>query len=823
MTVMADEILVRRRVRVSGLVQGVGFRPFVHQLATAMGLSGFVGNDSAGVFAEVEGPVETVDRFLVQLAVGPPMAVIDSIDSTQVARRAGSGFTIIESRCGGRPATVVAPDTAVCDDCLTELFDPADRRYRYPFITCTNCGPRFTITTALPYDRPTTTMAGFELCTDCMAQYTDPADRRFHAQPLACAECGPRLWIEGPDGRSGSDVSTADGRVAYGRVEESDAAIVAAQRKLAAGAIVAIKGVGGYHLACDARSDRAVERLRFRKHRPDRPLAVMARDLGVVEQLALVDDSEAELLVSPARPIVLLRARPGNGLARGVAPGSPRLGVMLPYAPLHHLLFAPVPGRDGPVPDVVVMTSGNLSDEPICYDDADATERLGEIADAFMVHDRPIHVPCDDSVVRVVDGECMPIRRSRGYAPMPIRLPVPVAATPVAGTPVVGAGDAGSLVEDGPAGILAVGAELKNTFCVARGHDAWLSQHIGDMGSMATLLAFERSVAQFLDLYGIEPAAIATDLHPSYSTTAWAERSAVGELQGVQHHHAHLAALLAEHGVALDAEVIGVVFDGTGYGADGTIWGGEVLVGGYTDVRRSAHLKTVPLAGGDATIRRPYRSALSHLYCAGVEWEPTLPCVRAAKAGECDLLAQQFVQRVQCIPSSSMGRLFDAVASLLDVRHVVSYEAQAAVELEELAASAGPVDDRYRFAFDGTVFDAAPVLAAIVADRRDGVRAPVIAAAFHAAVAAAVVEVAVAERNRSGCDVVGLTGGTFQNAVLLSATRRRLERNGFSVLIHRRVPSNDGGLALGQAAIVAARAARAATFGAASTRNGGHG
>jgi hydrogenase maturation protein HypF len=760
--------LVRLRVRVAGLVQGVGFRPHVHRLATAAGLSGFVGNDGAGVFAEVEGPRAAVDGFLVRLVgEAPPLARPDRVEAVEVPCRGGAGFAIVESRDGAGVATYVAPDAAVCDDCLAELFDPADRRHRYPFITCANCGPRFTITTALPYDRPSTTMAGFELCPACAADYGDPADRRFHAQPLACAACGPDLWLEGADGA----------------VAGSDAAIAAAQRLLAGGAVVAVKGLGGYHLACDARSDAAVDLLRRRKRRPDKPFAIMVPDLDACRALAEVDEAEAALLASPARPIVLVRSRRGATVSAAVAPDTPRLGVMLPYAPLHHLLFAPVPGDGAPVPGALVMTSGNLTDEPICFEDGDARDRLGGLADAFLVHDRPIHVPCDDSVMRVVGGAPLPLRRSRGYAPLPVRLPA-----------------------DAPA-VLAVGGELKNTFCLARGHDAWLGQHIGDMGSVASLAAFERSTAQLRSLYGVEPAVVAADLHPGYHTTAWAERSGPGPVRRVQHHHAHLAALLAEHGEPVDAEVIGVVFDGTGYGADGTIWGGEILVGGYAAVERAGHLQPVPLPGGDAAVRRPYRSALSHLWSAGIDWRADLPPVAAAGPDELRVLARQLERGVGCVATSSAGRLVDAIASLLDVRHTVTYQAQAAMALEELAVAGAAEPASYRFAVRGGEIDPRPVLAAVVGDRRTGVPAAAIAAGFHAALAQAVAEVAAAARVGTGATTVGLTGGVFQNAVLATGARARLEDRGFRVLTHSLVPPNDGGIALGQVAVVAARAA----------------
>ncbi len=490
MTPLATERPVRHRLRVTGVVQGVGFRPHVYRLATDLGLSGFVGNDSEGVFAELEGPAGAVERFEARLVTeAPPLAEVEQVEALPVGVRSEPGFRIVASRRARRSATLLPPDVAVCDDCLAELFDPGDRRYRYPFINCTNCGPRFTITLRLPYDRPHTTMAGFSLCAACAAQYADPADRRFHAQPLACPACGPRLWFEGPDGSV---------------VEGTDPALAAAQEALTAGAIVAVKGVGGYHLACDATDPRAVEQLRERKHRPHKPLAVMVPDRATAGALGDVDDTAAALLTSPQRPIVLVGWRARDRLADAVAPGSPLLGLLLPYSPLHHLLFAPVPGRPAPVPGPLVMTSGNLADEPICFDDVEARARLGAIADAWLVHDRPIHMPCDDSVVRIDRGRELPIRRARGFAPLPVRLPF--------------ASD----------DLLATGGELKNTFCLASGRHAWVSQHLGDMGSLETLTAFERSVRLFTECYEVSPEAWAADAHPGYQVRRWAEEHAVG-------------------------------------------------------------------------------------------------------------------------------------------------------------------------------------------------------------------------------------------------------------------------------------------------------
>ncbi|HEX3538875.1 MAG TPA: carbamoyltransferase HypF [Acidimicrobiales bacterium] len=756
----------RTRIRVSGVVQGVGYRPFVHRLATESGLAGHVGNDTDGVFVEVEGAPAAVEAFAERLRRdAPPLARVDTVQATSIPTVGEAGFRIVDSRTGTAVRTFVAPDAALCDDCLRELFDPQDRRFRYPFITCTNCGPRFTITIRLPYDRPNTTMASFTLCPACAAQYHDPADRRFHAQPLACADCGPRLWLES----------------AEGRIDGTDAAVAGAQDALHAGQIVAVKGLGGFHIACDAGRDEPVALLRRRKGRADKPFAVMVRDLDVARSLAVIDDDEAALLLSPQHPIVLLAVRPGSPLSPLVAPGNPMIGIMLPYAPLHFLLFNPVPGVAGPpVPDVLVMTSGNITDEPICYQDDDARRRLGALADCWLLHDRPIHVPCDDSVVQMVDGVELPVRRSRGYAPLPLRLPFPVAP------------------------VLAVGGELKNTFCLASGTDAWMSQHIGDMGSPDTLAAFERSTAQFRAIYRIAPDHLAADLHPGYHTRNWAEDHATGALSLVQHHHAHVAAVMAEHGVAADEQVIGFAFDGTGYGPDGAIWGGEVLVAGYRAYDRVAHLGYVPLPGGDATIKRPSRAALAHLWAAGIDWDPDLAPVQATDAAERVALRRQLERDFQCVPTSSMGRLFDAVSSLLGVRHRVSYEAQAAIELETMAAGFLDQARPYSFVVADGVIPAAPVLRAIVADLRAGVPAGAVAAGFHRAVADLVGRLATAAGERRGIRRAALSGGVFQNVLLLRLARRELEARGFTVLSHRIVPPNDGGLALGQAVVASA-------------------
>ncbi|MFD9574333.1 carbamoyltransferase HypF [Streptomyces sp. NPDC059982] len=767
----------RRRVTVRGVVQGVGFRPYVYTRATGLGLAGHVTNTPDGVVAEVEGAPAAVSQFCERLAAdAPPLAVVDAVDHQRVAPVGGAGFTIIASRTGGSGRTLVSPDVATCADCLAELADPADRRHRHPFITCTHCGPRFTIVTGLPYDRAHTTMARFPMCPDCAREYADPADRRFHAQPVACPACGPRLRLLA--GRPPREVACAD-------------PVAEARALLAAGAVLAVKGLGGYHLACDAGRPEAVAELRRRKDRGAKPFALMARGLADVEELARVGAEERQLLTGGVRPIVLLRRRPDGDPLPGVAPGSPDLGVMLPYTPVHHLLL----GREGDPqgPRLLVMTSGNLSGEPIVTDDAEALERLAGLADAWLTHDRPIHVPCDDSVVRVCDGDTLVLRRSRGYAPLPLALPLPVPPS------------------------LAVGGDLKNAFCLGEGRRAWLSAHVGDMDDLATRYAFERAQEQLESITGVAPARLAADRHPGYRSGRWAREHADGRpLVLVQHHHAHIASALAEHGLDGTRRVIGVAFDGTGYGDDGAVWGGEVLLADYAGYARFAHLAYVPLPGGDAAVRRPYRMALAHLWAAGLEWAPDLPCTQACPPGELRILRTQLERGLNCVPTSSMGRLFDAVSALAGVCGHAGYEAQAAIELEGAAAGAtGAGRDAaagYAFALrvppagvaGPVTADPAPVLASVVADVRAGTGRPVIAARFHAAVADLVVTLCGLARDRHGLDTVALTGGVFANTLLSSACARLLRARGFTVLRHRAVPPGDGGLALGQLMVAAA-------------------
>ncbi|MER6362738.1 carbamoyltransferase HypF [Kitasatospora sp. NPDC001527] len=755
----------RRRVAVSGLVQGVGFRPFVFALATELGLAGTVTNTGEGVLAEVEGPPEAVEAFCRRVrGDAPPLALVAAVDHAPLPPTGARGFAITPSRDDGPRRTLVPPDTATCADCLAELADPADRRHRHPFISCTNCGPRHTIVTGLPYDRANTTMAGFPLCPDCDREYTDPADRRFHAQPVCCHACGPRLTLTVP-GRPDT---------------EREAALDGARRLLREGAVLAVKGLGGYHLACDAYNERSVTRLRLRKRRGAKPFALMARDLAEITALAAPGPVELELLTGPARPIVLLRRTgPAPAALEAVAPGSPDLGLMLPYTPLHHLLLAP------PGPGLLVMTSANLSGEPIVTDDGEALERLAPLVDGWLTHDRPIHVPCEDSVLRVVDGEQLPLRRSRGYVPLPLPLPVPVR----------------------PA--LAAGGDLKNTLALADGGYAWLSGHLGDMDDLATLGAFDRAAAQLGAVTGVRPELLVVDRHPGYRSARHARRTVpAAERRTVQHHHAHVASAMAEHGLDGRRPVIGVAFDGTGYGDDGAVWGGEVLLADYDGYRRFGRLAYVPLPGGDAAVRRPYRMALAHLWAAGLPWTPGLPAVRACPEGEREVLRRQLERSLYCVPTSSMGRLFDALSALAGVCALARYEAQAAVELEAAALAHGPADG-YAFALrreEGVlVGDPAPVLAAAVEELAAGAPAGLLAARFHAAVAGLVRALCRAAREEHGLETVALTGGVFANALLTTACGRGLRADGFTVLRHRRVPPNDGGLALGQL-MVAARA-----------------
>jgi len=759
----------RLRVRVHGVVQGVGFRPFVYTTAAALGLAGCVRNDSSGAVIEVEGDDGNIDEFLTRLRDHPPpLAVLETVETARIPIVGGTGFAITDTSRTDGGRTLTSPDVAMCADCAAEQRDPVNRRYRHAFVNCTNCGPRFTIIGSVPYDRASTTMAAFAMCSDCAREYDDPADRRFHAQPICCLNCGPTLTY-----RDGS-----------GRTSEGESGLRAARRLLRDGGVLAVKGIGGYHLASDAGNERAVAELRRRKRRGDKPFAVMVPDLATARSIAVVAEPSARMLSGPQRPIVLLPRLPGGPVAEAVAPHNPDLGVMLAYAPLHTLLFG-LPG-DEPGPAVLVMTSGNLAGEPISFTDDDALARLSHLADAWLMHDRAILVPCDDSVMRVVFiGEAdshdeaieLPIRRSRGYAPLPIALPVPVPPT------------------------LAVGGDLKNTMAVADGKYAWLSQHIGDMDDLATLSAFDSAQQHLQELTSVAPQILVADAHPRYRSTGWASRNAAGRVvRTVQHHHAHIAAVMAEHGLDGSGQVLGFAFDGTGYGPDGAVWGGEVLLANYKGFQRLAQLSYVPLAGGDVSVRRPYRMALAHLWAAGISWESDLQPVSACPRDERGSLRSQLETGFGCAPTSSMGRLFDAVSSLAGVRQVVAYEAQAAIELEGLSRDVDPGAGAYTFDIDGSgetaLIDPAAVLDAVVRDKRAGVSAGVIGARFHRAVADLIIDLASEIGGTS--QTVALSGGVFQNGLLLELTLKGLHARGIRVITHRWVPPNDGGIALGQ-------------------------
>jgi hydrogenase maturation protein HypF len=744
----------RRAITVSGIVQGVGFRPFVFGLAKRYEISGFARNDGGRLIVEAEGRPDILDDFAAAIAKeAPPLARIDAISSRTLAVQDSTSFTIHESSSADAPDVFISPDVATCGDCLRELFDPADRRFRYPFINCTNCGPRLTIVTGAPYDRARTTMASFTMCDACRAEYESAGDRRFHAQPIACPECGPQLELRDENG---------DLLCGHDGLADFATAILDGQ-------IGALKGLGGFHLVCDATNEQSVQRLRVLKHREEKPFALMFADVRAVGAYCALSDSERALLESSARPIVLLQRKEDARVAEAVAPGNPHLGVMLAYTPLHHLLMEAV---DRPL----VMTSGNRSDEPIAHENEAALERLRGIADVFLLHDRAIHVRCDDSVTRVVAGKELPIRRSRGYAPQPVKIP---------------------LVS--PAPILATGGQLKGTFALARESHVFLSHHLGDLDHHQAYIAFERDIGLYRELFQLEPACIAHDLHPDHASTRFAQSTGL-PLIAVQHHHAHMASCMAENGVL--EPTIGVTFDGLGYGPDGSVWGGEFLVGDYAGFRRAAHLRCVGMPGGDQATREPWRMALAHLRDADVQcrtFESRIP------APEMRVVRQMLDRGVNTPLTSSAGRLFDAVASLAGVRDRVAYEGQAAMELEWLATGADE-SGAYPFAVEtnGSV-DTRPMIAAIVDDVHASTDKRVIALRFHSTLVTIIAAVCARIRQETQITSVAVSGGVFMNALLTGEVLARLQADGFRVYRHRLVPPNDAGLSLGQAAIAAAR------------------
>lgn len=759
----------RRAVAVRGIVQGVGFRPFIYALARQHQLAGLVRNDAQGVHVEVEGQPRNLEKFLAGIREeAPPLAVVEAITWQPIETRGDSDFRIEQSQTGMQRHALISPDVTLCRECLAELFEPGNRRYRYPFINCTNCGPRFTITRAVPYDRPTTTMAGFAMCAPCRQEYDDPANRRFHAQPNACATCGPRVALLD---RYGTDVS-----------EQTGDAIAQAATLLRDGAILAVKGLGGYHLACDPFSQGAVRALRTRKARQDKPFAIMARDLDQIRTLCCTTPEEESLLTSPARPIVLLQ-RLGDSkdvprLSPDVAPRQSAIGVMLAYTPLHHLLL-----HDSGTP--LVMTSANRSDEPIAYRDEDVFAHLGGIADYFLIHDRPIHLRCDDSVARVIDRQPSLIRRARGYAPAPLTV------TPRCGVHT-----------------LACGGELKSTFCLGKDQHAFISQHIGDLENYETLSSYRDGIEHYCRLFDINPKLVAYDLHPEYLSTKYAhelEETGMAAI-GIQHHHAHVVSCLADNQRPPEEGVIGVALDGTGYGTDGAIWGGEFFEGSiHLGFTRRAHLNGVHMPGGTAAIREPWRMAVAHLLALyGEEAVLGLPLAVVQRSGERNvhLMAQLIRSELNAPLTSSAGRLFDAVGALLDVpgsQHI-SYEGQAAIELE--MAARGQTSRAYPFALRetslGWVVETGEIIAGVVRDLQQGHGAEEIAARFHSTMAEVVVEGCRHIRRAGGVGSVVLSGGTFQNMLLLNQVIDRLRAENFRVYFHRRVPTNDGGVSFGQ-------------------------
>ena len=746
----------RAEIAITGIVQGIGFRPFIYNLAKKYLIRGWVLNNEKGVFIDAESEDGNLDRFIQDIpALAPPLARIESFYVKYLEPLGYTTFEIKKSEEAEDKFVLISPDVATCDQCLLELFSPQNFRYRYPFINCTLCGPRFTIIKDIPYDRHKTTMAPFTMCPVCQGEYENPADRRFHAQPNACSACGPLLRLE--DGK---------GEEVLGDPIEKTLDL------LGRGFIVAIKGLGGFHLACDARNNNAVSSLRSRKFREDKPFAVMCRDIDEVKEHCEVDEEEEKLLLSVERPIVILRRREDFAIAHAVAPYQDTLGVMLPYSPLHHLLLR------GPL-KTLVMTSGNVSDEPIAYKNEEASHRLRHIADYFLFHNREIHMRCDDSVTRIFEGKPYSLRRSRGYVPFPIKLSSPLEM------------------------ILACGGELKNTFCLARGQYAFVSPHIGDLENLETLTSFEEGIEHFKRLFYIEPKAVAYDLHPDYLSTRYALSISDIPKVGVQHHHAHIASGMAENGI--EGDVIGVALDGTGFGLDGTIWGGEFIKANLRDFDRLAHLKNVPMPGSSMAIKEPWRMAMVYLFEAFGEEANNLriDLMKRINLQKWDILKRMIEKRINTPLTSSMGRLFDAIASILSVRDEVHYEGQAAIELEMIADH--EVKEEYPFLIKKDerpmVIDPTGIIRGVVHDLVEKTSPSIISGKFHRTVARFIVETCEAIRSGEGLNRVVLSGGVFQNFSLLSFVTKGLKRSGFEVYTHHLVPTNDGGISLGQAVI----------------------
>src|SRR3984957_1784556 len=772
----AKPLNIRKHIQVRGIVQGVGFRPFVYKLAKSSGLSGYVFNSSAGVTIEIEGPGSQVEDFLRKLKENPPqLAEIAGIAVSEIAVQGGAGFSILNSREEAGAFALISPDTGTCEACWQDFGDPSNRRYGYPFTNCTHCGPRYTIIRDIPYDRATTTMSSFKMCNACQAEYEDPEDRRFHAQPNACAACGPSLLLVKSPGLAAAPApGIALAPLGNCWFEDKDSLSIIRQVRalLLEGKILAVKGLGGFLLACDATNEEAVTGLRKRKRRPHKPFALMVRDLAAARQLCEVSPEDELSLVSARKSIVILPRLPEAKLAAGIAPGDNTLGVMLPYTPLHYLLFSDSPDQDSEWA-ALVMTSGNLSEEPIVTTNEEAMLQLGEVADWFLLHNRNIATRVDDSVVRTFEGRERVLRRARGFVPHAI--------------------DLGTEVEE----VLAFGGELKNTFCLTKGHYAVLSQHIGDLENYETMRFFEETLSNLKQVFKVTPRAAAYDLHPGYMSTRMAMASGIEQRIGVQHHHAHIASCMAEN--HLQGQVLGVAFDGTGFGTDGKIWGGEFLVADFAGFERRAHFRYIALAGGDRAVRQPWRMALSYLRDTFEQQLPAdVKCFERIDERQLAVVDAMLARRIQTVETSSCGRLFDAVAALLGIASEVTFGGQAAIALE--AAAERGIEQRYDFETGGdpTELDFRPVIAAIVKDLLSGRRVSEISACFHNTLSAAIGEVCSQQR---GPNRICLSGGSFQNLYLLGRTVVELRRRGFAVFLHAQVPANDGGLSLGQAMI----------------------
>ncbi len=772
LNILGDRI--RKRILVRGIVQGVGFRPFVYRLAVNLNLKGFVSNSSSGVVIEVEGDVKNIERFINEFKSNPPpLAKITGVDVSDTDQKGELEFAIKSSSNDGIRSTLISPDISICDDCLSELNDPEDRRYGYPFINCTNCGPRYTIIKDIPYDRPKTTMSVFKMCTRCRSEYEDPSDRRFHAQPNACPVCGPHIWICDSSGKE------IPAKSPISKIAEF----------IRKGKIAAVKGLGGFHLACDATSDESVRLLRYRKRREEKPLAVMALDIETVEKFALIGQKEKDLLLSPRRPIVVVEKRYPSPIAESVAPGNRYIGVMLPYTPLHYLLL-----KEGFT--ALVMTSGNISEEPIAIGNDEAVERLGDIADVFLMHNRDIYIRSDDSVMTVVGGIVRSIRRSRGYVPMPV-----------------------FLREEYPP-VLGVGGELKNTICFLKDDQAFLSQHIGDLENMETLNYLEECVDHLSRILEVKPEIIACDLHPDYLSTKWAKENFDLPIIGVQHHHAHIAACLAENG--RDDLVIGLSLDGTGYGDDGNIWGGEILLADLKSYERIGHFEYHPMPGGEAAIREPWRMGVAYLYeffkarqsgeIIGdfIKWGANIPLFKIIDSYKIETIVKMIQGGINTPHTSSLGRLFDGIAAITGIREYVRFEGQAAMEFEmKMRHKICKICKEYEFDFfikDGKyIISLEGVIGQILEDIKVGSDISEVSVKFHRALVDLFLDLCRDIRTSYNIDVVALSGGCFQNRFLIENLSSALEEDNFNVLTHSMIPTNDGGISLGQAVVAGCR------------------